>query len=731
MAKKSNLEQADDRQQLSFAISTKERPEFKEALSALAFNESGELIDSSPVRDGKVTISVQGRRTRVFVAPTPTGDDEPTLSLMKRINAFEPVLQPGMTGPGVDSVTIPGGVLDFWPLCGCLIRGKVVRNINGHDRPVCGARVHVCEVDQISRWIVALTDPDIFRLRDDLIKVIDRPPIPLPDPPRPGPRPPIRLPIGPKVPGLPVPGPRELSLSANVGSISTRSVSAASTPALKVSTADVSGVSASPEFRAALSSTSASVVRQALAANPALIFPYLCLWPHWWNFRCDEIAVISTDAFGRFQRFWVFPCSADKPDLYFWVEYQIGGSWETVYKPPIPCFTHWNYVCGTDVTIHVTDQRVPTCGDDEGLSGCQVAVLSIGNNVAVREVQSSGAGEGLVDNERPLGGNLEPHVWFGKQCLFAKNITKYRWSYRKVGTPGWTIMDHEVGRHYAVVDPATSDLSFPYEPLGPDAGNRFRIKPVAPPAPGLEWFVINARTDTATAFFETNSLVGGNVAIAAGKYEIKLELFKTNGALVDWTTEGIALKVPEVGETAPFAPDTLNTENAPAYYRVIDPGNGHTMGFRMVLHVDNNQCTADIFAVTGAGLSVDPACGFIHYTPGSSATLTFEAHHPNGFATFGFNVTRGLNGAVAVADSGGKVGDSPLNGYTLTGINPHIYEKTIPVASLLGACPSAAFSEVVDLDATATDGWSRLTQYDASDSAAFALDVPCPPCDCE
>lgn len=687
---------------ISFAVSTKDRPAFQEEITAYAFSETGELVDSAPVKGGKVSLRDAGHRMRVFLSP-PIPDDMPvTLALMKRAQAFEPVLRPGIGATIVDQVRIPGNILDIWPLCICLIRGRVVRNIDGQDMPVCGARVHICEVDKVLIWIRELPELDILRLRDDLLKEIEKP-IPLPPDPGPLKRKPLRFdPPKPKPPASLL---KPLELPAAT--------------------------------RAALTSTSPTIVRESLVANVNLVLPYLCLWPHWWRYRCDEIRVLETDSFGRFQTLYVHNCLGDHPDLYFWVEYQLGGVWQTVYRPPVPCNTYWNYACGTEVTIRITDERVPVCGDSELLPGCQVAVLSIGNNVSVREVQTSGTGEGLTVNGQPFGGNLEPHVWFGRECLFSKNITKYRWSYRRDGELDWTVMDHVVGRHYVVSDPVTSDLSFPFEVLGPDAANHFRIKPLTPPSPGIEWFVVNARTDTATGYFKTKGLDSGNPATAAGKYEVKLELFKDNGTLVDWTAEGIDLKVPEVGETAPFAPDTLETEDAPNYYRILDTGNGHTMGFRMMLHVDNNPCTAEVLATTGVGLSVDVDCGFIEYAPGATATLSFVADHPNGFATFSFNVTRGLNGPVTVADSSGKVGDSPLDGYQLVSTSPHTYQKTIavssslPTATLLGSCPSAAFSEVIDVDALATDGWSTLHEYDDRDSAAFALDVPCPDCDCE
>src|SRR5207237_1012546 len=53
--------------------------------------------------------------------------------------------------------------------------------------------------------------------------------------------------------------------------------------------------------RAALTSESASIVRQSLLSQIDLIRPYLCLWPWfwWWWYRCDEIAVLETNAQGR------------------------------------------------------------------------------------------------------------------------------------------------------------------------------------------------------------------------------------------------------------------------------------------------------------------------------------------------------------------------------------------------------------------------------------------------
>ncbi len=777
---------------VSLKVSTESVPDFEGALSAFVFDTNGRLLASAPVRGGAVTLPVseaQVLKGRVFFGPAPEGDDlVPTLQLMERLRAYEPVLRAGRGGGLVDLVRIPSDLLRLWPFCFCHVRGRVVRAIdgpNGHEeRPVCGARVHICEVDAIPRFVLRLPDRDLLRLRDDLIGVI-RFPRPIPRPPEPDP-PPFLFRFDPDIAGLnpqPLPpapgdplrgavGSRRLDPGAAVGLnpqplpprttdvvgfdpqpdppaglLSRTARSGVSLPAVSAlrRTGGI-GAALAPEVAAALTSASVTQVRSALLANVHLLRPYLCFWPWWWGwFRCDEIRVLETDAFGRFETLIFYLCAGDKPDLYFWVEFQLGGVWETVYHPPIPCNTWWNYACGTEVTIRITDERVPVCDTEPDLPGCQVAVLSIGNNVSISEIQGAGAGvaEGLTTDGRPFGGTLEPHVWFSRDCLInQKGITHYRWSFRRLTGPdgvtpnvgSWTIMTRKVGRHYSMLDPVTGNPVFPFHDLGPDplapVGNLFQIKPLDPPPPGIDWEVLDAREDTATAFFETAGLSGGNAAAAAGKYEIKLELFKSNASLVDWTAEGVDLTIADV--PAPFGTNPVTTVAAPAYYRILDPGTGHLMGYRMVVRVDNNPCRAEIQAITGTGLTVDANCGFVEYTAGATVDLVFEAEHPNNFAVFGFSVRRGLGIPIPPAAASGKVGDSPVSGYVLSGA--FTYSKTLSVSTLLTVntppgqtpCAQAAFAEVLDVDALATDGWSHhLTHLDRSDVAAFALATPC------
>ena len=148
-------------------------------------------------------------------------------------------------------------------------------------------------------------------------------------------------------------------------------------------------------------------------------------------------------------------------------------------------------------------------------------------------------------------------------------------------------MTRDVYRHYKVGTSFPSDLMGPMPTSGPGAApapNLFRIRPLLPPA-GNEWVVLNENVDLATAYFDTASLAGAPVGgppwpddLAAGRYELTLELFDTAGTLVDWTAKGIDLRITD--QDAPFGTGTVTTSAAPAYNRILVGGN--TMGFRMV-----------------------------------------------------------------------------------------------------------------------------------------------------
>ena len=132
----------------------------------------------------------------------------------------------------------------------------------------------------------------------------------------------------------------------------------------------------------------------------------------------------------------------------------------------------------------------------------------------------------------------------------------------------------------------------------------------------------------------------------------------------------------------------------------------------LTIRVDNNSCTATLAPPTLSGTSADPTCGLLHYVTKNAAlvTMAFTASQPNGFATFAFELIKGVNQVAlpAVPPTSGPVSAvaSPI---------------TDSVINLMGSCTVAGFAELVYVWATANNGWSRQSQYDASAAIAFVL----------
>lgn len=742
---------------LKFTSGFEGKPETELTIVAYVFDQRGTLIASAPVKKNQVQIEIKDdgqRPSRLFFAsPSPSvqtsRDKSITLDDMERLRAYEPMWSFDPKRSDYELLPIPEIHWKWWLWCSCRVRGTVVRPVviggEHHEMPVCHARVHVCEVDRLYLLIPRLPDDIIRRIRDELLELTE---IPIPRPPEPDPAP--------------------FRFNAAIRDLSARNVAkmqtAAMTPQTRLLQAGAQ-VMLNPQplppkatltdvpfaLKSGLASASVNIIRQTLLDNLVLIRPYLCYWPWLWPYfyRCDEVAVIDTDSQGRFDTTIWYLCAGDHPDLYFWVEYSIGGVWTTVYHPPIRCNTYWDYACGSEVTIRVTDPRVPWCGDPNPLPGKQVAIMLIGNGVSMPEIQRASAtiDEGLTLAGEPFGGSLEPHVWFG-DALIASGITHYRWSYRRLTLAdgmtapvgSWHAMDKDVVRHYAEVL-ADSTLSFKPFPLGPDPAfvgqNLFKIRPVSPPLnPGAvssSWAPeVDARENTASAFFLSHLLDGGNPSTGAGKYELKLELFKSDGSPVNLSTEGVLLKVPT--SAGPFGPGTVNTElvaHSPALPgdmedRVMRDGTGKIVAFRLVLRVDNNHCEAEIYPISVDGHTTD-ACGFTQYhdKTSSNAYVSFKARHPNNFATFSFTIARGSVGVVETASGSVSSNPSTVGGYARSATS--VYSSNVPVADLLGTCSKAAFAENLHVDALATDGWSTLDYLNADAiPVAFALE-PEPP----
>jgi hypothetical protein len=132
--------------------------------------------------------------------------------------------------------------------------------------------------------------------------------------------------------------------------------------------------------------------------------------------------------------------------------------------------------------------------------------------------------------------------------------------------------------------------------------------------------------------------------------------------------------------------------------------------------VDNNPCKG-VLATPKVGSNTADPCGILRYTSlTDTVTMGFTASQLNNFADYSFGLIRGHNNPpppVIVGAASGQV-SSATNPGTITGT----------VAGLLGPCAAggmAAFAESLYVAARANSGWSRQSQYDASDLQAFTL----------
>lgn len=776
-----------------FKIAFEGKPDKTIETTAYMFDRGGKLIAASPLRDGQAEFQLpeaELSRAQLYVGPTVPkerlGRRQLTAEMMARLQAHRPSWRFRRDTRVYELLPIPEVLWKWWLWCRCRARGRVIKTVPTggatYEVPVCNARVHICEVDRLLWVIPRLPDPDIFRLRDDLLRLLEwRPPLPYPPEPIPGPpepRPFGRL--GATMPAATVMEARQIErakliVGAGRGasmlgpqpeppdSPSRRQPGSPwlnpqpEPPMLALRKAELA-----PAARAALSSNAVAVVRGALVAHVELLLPWICLldwlWPYF--YRCDEVAVVTTDDHGRFEADVWYLCAGDHPDLYFWVEYPIDGSWETVYHPSIRCHTYWNYACGSEVTIRITDPRVPGCWEHPVLPGKKLVVKSIGPNVSMSDInRSSVAAEAPYEGtgkpgeiahpwyfpewgtkEVAFGGTLEPRVDFGSG-LKAAGITHYLWSYRRLGSADeadWKPIAAEVRRHYRVATPPGDPIKYSSVKVGPDADGVFEIDP-ALPADGEDWEVLNENYDLASAHFDSSGAIGLLGAIGRGKFELKLELFKKVGGAVqriDLTAEGVDLA--ETTSHAPFLEDEIFTA-APTNDRVLRQlvgGAFHVVAYRLVLHIDNRVCFGTINDVTVAGVGAGP-CGFLEYDadadPAPSAVISFRASHPGNFAAFSFVTTRVVT-HLPSASAHGLVQAPAVNGFARVG---DAFSKSISVGTLLheleGAtsCVRAAFAETLHVYALVTNGYYRLDYLDAPrpywedptqiDTRAFAL----------
>ncbi len=704
-----------------------------------AFDATGQFLASAPVDKGKATLSLPGaaaeRTVRFFAGPR---TEKPTIAKLAQMKAVELRQRVDPQKAMIDWVIVDPAWRP-WFLCSCVVRGRLIKRLKlpdgtTKDLPICHSRVTICKVFEIPLIIYRLPDDLVRRLRDEFIAVIN-PPIP---PPPPGD--PFRLGAAPFAPQAISP-PVAASPGGIEGLAATVSLSAAASPASAAApamAARIESAEVQTRIRALSALTSVEEIRRSLVDISTILVPYFCWWPWIEPFLwVDCVTTVPTDENGNFQATLWYPCVLGAPNIYLKAEQLHGLAWEWIYRPSVYCHTYWNYSCGTEIVINVTDPSAIPCAPEDPVVpplGVVTWVMptAVGGTYiwgAPPMAPPAPAGRlktnGLTDYggfvDAPFGSFLGfRHGW--SISIPSAAIKYYRWRYRKMGTSTWFDMHESVVRHY-VKQPPVGLPTFPVYPLGPHTvggnANLYEFKPPAPPGPDPSdppgtityWPTDDFFADIYTGYLDTPSLPP-SIAAAAGQYQIKLEVFSPAGSQV---MPGPAFSF--------IVPSTIDPDGT-VHARNAEPGELDAGGFVHNLHIDNNHCTASIDAPSiGIAVTAD-ACGFLRYDPmvPTPVTIAFHAQHPNNFATFRFTMVRGaVLVATATTPSPWDEVAALLSGsYTGDGLGNFTHD--FPRADLLGACVNAAFAEHLYVFAKATTGWgTRISTYDASALRAFAL----------
>jgi hypothetical protein len=718
-------------------------------LFAYAYDANGSFIGKQGIERANARLVLpkrfSGKSIRILIAPE---TEATAFSELKRMGAYETrfSLRDNL---GLVNISLPP---DHWrPLlrCVCHITGQVIKRVSLPDGtiknlPICHARVTICEIDRLPVLIQKLPDHLLWKLRD---YVITAPPVP-PQPPE--------LPIDPVGPiihptiNLPVSGNASLervNLSAKSSIHECESCKKSVTTQL-VNRANVSAAQDEElvALRPLMLANSVEILRtRFIELIPKWIYR-LC-WIDWlepfFKYHKHCFRTVMTDDSGRFSALMFYPCN-DKPDLYFSVDQWQGSAWESIYKPSIRCGTHWNYQCGSEIILVVTDPAAIPCSpqdpvtppDDIGtwIMPYMVGGMPVFGNPSAGSalngwvkpngyVDYTAGGLGLLANS-PFGGTLGFRLGYSSSVPSAA-VKYYRFSYRKTGALAWSEMSMPVGRHYVHEVPGQLP-TFPVYQLGPNTigsqGNVFEFKPDSPPAPLAtdpagtitywpedDWF-----GDIYSAFLNTTSLPG-NPEGAAGQYEIKIEIFNASG-----------VQVP-VGAAFNFiVPETITSGGVTA--RVAEVQEIANNAFIFKLQIDNNLPTASIDAPAISASNVTDACGFLRYQSTlDPVSLAFHAQHPNNQAVFRMGLIRGTEVIEAASVAGyPQVGTSPvavqdgLAAHAYIGDSAGNYAQTYSASVLLEGCENAAYAISLGVYGKATNGWGRIG-YDDSDLRAFAL----------
>lgn len=705
---------------------------------AYAFSADGRMLTSAPVKDGgkaalRVPVTASKDRLRILVGPASEEKDAGYDDLIRR-GAQQQFLLVDPRAPVKElRFRVFPDIWHCWFFRACFVRGKLMKRITvggtAVEYPVCNATVEVFEVDPLHILIPKLPDSIIDKLRDVIVRprpwpsVVDLPRVPEPFPwPGPGPD--------------PAPFERRMMMAAS------GSMQEAIPPE---DTADAfDEIANATELKYIAKAGSRLQFQQALIDHAFIIRPLLCRFFPLLVTK-QKVATTTTDACGKFQTVFFRSCNdTDIPDLYFKARQRLFGFLDvTIYEPkPVSCHTHWDYVCGTEVTLYTKHPLAQICSPCPPVIGPAnwVAFLAIGahalshiyGTAPALQGSTDDSNRGLTDSGAPWGGLLRPRLEFSN-ALEALGVKYYRISWRKGDSGDFAPLSSAVYHYYR------HDVNTPTGPmpawtpylLGPKnaddgAGHMvpdlFEI-PYPSVAPEGVWdappHISEIVEHFSNAKFPTQELAAGMTYDGngntvgtdnSGKYQLKLDLFNATGQPVNIAASGIQYVVPDV-------PDLTGT-----IYTTAATPLGLVSGNSMIvtLHVDNNHCFAGIDAPTIGALAADPCCGVLNYAAKDSVTMTWQAKHPHGFAKYHFGVVRGANSVLQLPTPGGW---DPVDtgSFSTSRAVSNLLNDNLPPGCAIDGCPVAGFSENLYVDAMATDGWTNELGYDASAVRAFVL----------
>ncbi|MEP7101696.1 MAG: hypothetical protein ABI781_14385, partial [Burkholderiales bacterium] len=513
------------------------------ATSVYAFSPGGAYLGQARVDERgqanfELTVGTDATGVRLLAGPA-SDEKQPNLEELLRRGAQEQHLRVDAKAEKLQvELALPSEIWRVWLLNRCVVKGtlqkRVLRDGISIDFPVCRATVEIYEVDPI--WIVVPKIPK--NLLDKLREVILRP-IPRPDPP-------IEIPgiAGPFTapPTGPATAPFARSMLARATSAAPAAADTHRIDAEAI--ASMHEASGNSGLRYAAMSSSDLAFRQALIDNALLVRPLLC-WFTPLSVSMQRVGTAYTDDCGHF-RTTIFKSifNPDQPDLYFKATQRLFGFFDVViYAPtPVACHTWWNYLCGSEVSLHTSHPLAVTCAPCPPiLAGNNWVLFMAMGNFPLSLIHGVGtdpslgpttaANRGLTNGGAPWGGTLRPRLEFDNALREALGVKFYRLSWKHAGDPSFTNqLTAVINRHYAHM--VGTDLVVDAYLLGPQTAggesNLFEIPPSVPPLG--QWSIPDPVDGTASGKFDTTTAEAAGAPLLDGAMQLRVELFDAAGA---------------------------------------------------------------------------------------------------------------------------------------------------------------------------------------------------------